>query len=229
MPIAATVTLGERVLIPHPELVNLYGCDIGNDASIGPFVEIQGDVRVGARCKISSHSFISAGVSASVPRSAAGRFRPDVDVLRDLAVYDVAILDYLFESMPVAVTATGATFVERDGPRSSELAFMTLRYANGLFAHLHVNWFSPIKIRRTMVGARRRMVVYDDLEQSEKLKVYDRGVDPDPAEPLLAEHSASTATLVEPTTAANRPHNANVASAISPVRRRARTARAGNA
>lgn len=112
-------------------------------------------------------------------RANLGRFRDDVDVLWDLAVHDIAILDYLVGIMPVEVSATGANFVGRDGPRASELAYMTLRYASGLLAHIHVNWFSPIKIRRTMIGASRRMVVYDDLEPSEKLKVYDRGVDHD--------------------------------------------------
>ncbi len=62
MPIAEDVVLGTGVVIYHPELVNLYGCSIGSDSSVGPFVEIQRDVRIGARCKISSHSFICTGV-----------------------------------------------------------------------------------------------------------------------------------------------------------------------
>lgn len=62
MPISADVRLGRGVLIPQPELVNLYGCSIGDDTKIGPFVEIQREVRVGARCKISSHSFVCEGV-----------------------------------------------------------------------------------------------------------------------------------------------------------------------
>ncbi len=63
MPIAADVRLGANVIIHHPELVNLYGCEIGDDCRIGPFVEIQGGVRTGQRCKISSHSFLCAGVT----------------------------------------------------------------------------------------------------------------------------------------------------------------------
>ena len=63
MPIAASVVLGERVVIHHPELVNLYGCRIGDDTKIGAFVEIQKNAQVGSRCKISSHSFICEGVS----------------------------------------------------------------------------------------------------------------------------------------------------------------------
>jgi UDP-2-acetamido-3-amino-2,3-dideoxy-glucuronate N-acetyltransferase len=63
MPIAADVRLGQRVAIPHPELVNLYGCAIGDDTSIGPFVEIQKDVTIGRLCKICSHSFICSGVT----------------------------------------------------------------------------------------------------------------------------------------------------------------------
>jgi acetyltransferase-like isoleucine patch superfamily enzyme len=63
MPIAPSVTLGEGVRIPHPELVNLYGCDIGAGTTIGSFVEIQAGAKVGARCKISSHSFLCEGVT----------------------------------------------------------------------------------------------------------------------------------------------------------------------
>lgn len=63
MPIAESVRLGERVFIPQPELVNLYGCAIGDDTKIGAFVEIQKNVTVGARCKISSHTFICEGVT----------------------------------------------------------------------------------------------------------------------------------------------------------------------
>jgi acetyltransferase-like isoleucine patch superfamily enzyme len=63
MPIAPDVILGQRVVIPHPELVNLYGCSIGDDTRIGSFIEIQKNVRIGARCKISSHTFVCEGVS----------------------------------------------------------------------------------------------------------------------------------------------------------------------
>ena len=111
-------------------------------------------------------------------RANLGRFRADVDVLWDLAVHDVAILDFLFDAMPTEVTATGANFIEQAAPRASDLAYLTLRYPSGFLAHIHVNWLSPIKIRRVMIGASRRMVVYDDLEPSDKLKIYDRGVAP---------------------------------------------------
>lgn len=111
-------------------------------------------------------------------RANLGRFRADVDVLWDLAVHDLAILDFLFDAMPTEVTATGANFIEQAAPRASDLAYLTLRYPSGFLAHIHVNWLSPIKIRRVMIGASRRMVVYDDLEPSDKLKIYDRGVAP---------------------------------------------------
>jgi|SRR5262245_6112319 len=63
MPVADTVTLGDRVVIPHPNLVNLYGCRVGDDVKVGAFVEIQKNATVGARCKISSHTFICEGVT----------------------------------------------------------------------------------------------------------------------------------------------------------------------
>lgn len=63
MPIADNVTLGRNVVIPHPQLVNLYGCEVGDDTKIGAFVEIQKGARIGARCKVSSHSFVCEGVT----------------------------------------------------------------------------------------------------------------------------------------------------------------------
>jgi UDP-2-acetamido-3-amino-2,3-dideoxy-glucuronate N-acetyltransferase len=63
MPVAPSVTLGSRVVIPHPELVNLYGCSVGDDTKIGAFVEIQKNAVIGSRCKISSHTFVCEGVT----------------------------------------------------------------------------------------------------------------------------------------------------------------------
>jgi UDP-2-acetamido-3-amino-2,3-dideoxy-glucuronate N-acetyltransferase len=63
MPVAASARLGPGVRIPHPELVNLYGCDIGDETSVGPFVEVQSDARIGKRCKVSSHTFVCSGVT----------------------------------------------------------------------------------------------------------------------------------------------------------------------
>ncbi len=102
-----------------------------------------------------------------------GLFQTDVNVIWDLAVHDLAILDFLMGCTPSAISATGARHV---AGRPENTAHLTLYYPSGTIAHLNVNWLAPVKIRRTLIGGSRRMVVWDDLEPSEKIKVYDRGV-----------------------------------------------------
>ncbi|MGI9065022.1 MAG: Gfo/Idh/MocA family protein [Pyrinomonadaceae bacterium] len=102
-----------------------------------------------------------------------GLFQPDVNVIWDLAVHDLSIMDYVLPIKPVAVSATGISHIP--GKREN-VAYMTLFFPNSQIAHLHVNWLAPVKVRRTLIGGSERMIVYDDLEPSEKVKVYDRGV-----------------------------------------------------
>jgi predicted dehydrogenase len=102
-----------------------------------------------------------------------GIFQHDVNVLWDLAVHDLSIMAYVLDAEPVAVSATGHSHV-RGQPEN--VAFLTVFFAGDLIAHINVNWLSPVKIRRTLVGGSKRMIVYDDLETSEKLKVYDKGI-----------------------------------------------------
>lgn len=102
-----------------------------------------------------------------------GLFQRDVNVVWDLAVHDFAIMDHLMPSRPVAISASAARFVP-DSPEN--MAHLTVHYDDGAMAHLNVNWLAPVKIRQTLIGGSRRMVVYDDMQTSEKVKVYDRGV-----------------------------------------------------
>ena len=102
-----------------------------------------------------------------------GLFQYDVNVLWDLAVHDLSILEYVASQKPVAVSATGLAHVPG---RSENVAFLTLFFDGPLIAHVHVNWLSPLKVRRTLVGGSKKMIVYDDMEQSEKIKVYDKGI-----------------------------------------------------
>lgn len=102
-----------------------------------------------------------------------GLFQSDVNVIWDLAVHDLAILDYTLDARPVAVSATGAGHIQGS---PENMAHITLYLEGGATAHLNVNWLAPVKIRRTLIGGSRRMIVYDDVEPSEKVKVYDRGV-----------------------------------------------------
>ena len=103
-----------------------------------------------------------------------GLFQHDVDVIWDLAVHDVAIMDYILPGHPIEVSATGVGHVNG---ASENLAYVTAFYNSSLIAHLNVNWLSPVKVRRTLIGGSRQMIVYDDIETSEKVKVYDKGID----------------------------------------------------
>ena len=102
-----------------------------------------------------------------------GLFQRDVDVLWDLAVHDLSIMDYVLGERPCAVAATGIAHL-RGQPVNT--AYLTCFFENNVLAHLHVNWLAPVKIRRTLIGGDARMIVYDDLEPSEKVKLYDRGI-----------------------------------------------------
>lgn len=102
-----------------------------------------------------------------------GLFQHDVNVLWDLAVHDLSIMDYVLPFRPCAVSATGVGHV----PGGTEnIAYLTLFFEGNQIAHIHSNWLAPVKLRRTLIGANRKMIVYDDLEQSEKIKVYDKGI-----------------------------------------------------
>jgi predicted dehydrogenase len=107
-----------------------------------------------------------------------GLFQHDVNVLWDLAVHDLAIMDYVLRERPVAVSATGLAHLPG---KPENIAYMTMFFDDSLIAHVHVNWMSPVKVRRTLLGGSRRMVVFDDLDASEKIKVYDRGVSVNPS------------------------------------------------
>lgn len=102
-----------------------------------------------------------------------GLFQHDVDVLWDLAVHDLSIMAYLFDEEPVAVSALGMSHVPGT---PTNIAYLTLTFASNRIAHINVNWLAPVKIRRTIIGGSRKMIVYDDLEPSEKIKIYDKGV-----------------------------------------------------
>jgi predicted dehydrogenase len=102
-----------------------------------------------------------------------GLFQHDVSVIWDLGVHDLSIMDYVLALEPRAVSATGIRHVP-DTPES--LAYLTLFFDGNLLAHFHLNWLAPVKVRKTLIGGSRKMIVYDDLEPSEKLKVYDKGI-----------------------------------------------------
>jgi predicted dehydrogenase len=102
-----------------------------------------------------------------------GLFQHDVNVIWDLAVHDLAIMDYTMKIRPRAVSAIGVSHIPG---KPEDVAYLTLFFEGPLIAHIHINWLSPVKIRRTIIGGSSKMVIYDDLEPSEKIKIYDSGI-----------------------------------------------------
>ncbi len=103
-----------------------------------------------------------------------GLFQHDVNVIWDLAPHDVSIMDYLLGREPRAIAATGVAHFESD---IENIAYISTYYDNNLLGHIHVNWLAPVKVRKTLISGSRKMIIYDDMEPSEKVKVYDRGVE----------------------------------------------------
>ena len=102
-----------------------------------------------------------------------GLFQHDVNVIWDLAIHDLSIMDYVLPDKPVAVSATGISHIP-DQPEN--VAYITLFFPTAQIAHVHVNWLTPVKVRHTLIGGSEKMILYDDLDPSEKLKVYDKGI-----------------------------------------------------
>jgi predicted dehydrogenase len=102
-----------------------------------------------------------------------GLFQRDINVVWDLAPHDLAIMDFIIDREPLSVTATGSCHVERG---IENIAYVMLRFTDEFIAHFHFNWLSPVKIRRTLIAGSRRMIVYDDIEPTEKIRIYDKGV-----------------------------------------------------
>ncbi len=101
-----------------------------------------------------------------------GLFQPDVNVLWDLAPHDISILNYLVSNKPYSVNATGVSHTNND---IENVAYMTVNYQDDFIAHFNCSWTSPVKVRSTLIGGDQKMLVYNDLEPSEKIRVYDTG------------------------------------------------------
>ncbi|HUI30627.1 MAG TPA: Gfo/Idh/MocA family oxidoreductase [Candidatus Acidoferrales bacterium] len=102
-----------------------------------------------------------------------GLFQHDVNVIWDLATHDISIMNHLIDRKPIAVSAYGTSHYNH----VEDVAYVVVKFEDNLIAHFHVNWLAPVKIRRILLGGQRKMIVYDDMEPSEKIKVYDKGVE----------------------------------------------------
>ncbi len=108
-----------------------------------------------------------------------GLFQPDVNVLWDLAPHDFSILDFLFDEEPAHIEATGYFHVN---PKLPDIAYVTAHYRSRMIAHINLSWMSPVKVRRIAIGGSKQMVVWDDLNNEERIKIYDSGIDLRPEE-----------------------------------------------
>lgn len=103
-----------------------------------------------------------------------GLFQHDVNVVWDLAPHDLAIMDYLLQDKPQAIVATGQAHFNHN---LEDIAYITIYFPKNVIAHLNVNWLSPVKIRMTLIGGQKKMLVWNDVAPDDKIKVYDKGVD----------------------------------------------------
>lgn len=105
-----------------------------------------------------------------------GLFQHDINVIWDLAPHDLSILDYCVGNQPESLTASGAPVIKYSEKNLENIAYLNLNYSGDMIAHIHVNWLSPVKIRRIIIGGTKKMLVFDDMLNSEKIKIYDSGV-----------------------------------------------------
>ena len=113
----------------------------------------------------------------SSTRRNLGLFQPDINVAWDLAPHDISIITYLLRKIPVSVNCQGKSHYKKD---IEDVANMTLNYANGVIAFIHSSWLDPNKVRKTAIVGSKKMLLYNDLETQEKIKIYDKGVDAPP-------------------------------------------------
>jgi predicted dehydrogenase len=174
---------GKHVLVEKPLASSSEQCSALVDRASARGLTIMVDhtfVFTGAVRKM--RDLIAQGVLGNIyyydsMRVNLGLFQHDVSVIWDLAVHDLSILDYVLGQKPVAVSATGINNIEGQPPN---VAYITLFFPGREIAHIHVNWLAPVKVRRTLIGGSEKMIVYDDLEPSEKVKIYDKGISIEP-------------------------------------------------
>lgn len=102
-----------------------------------------------------------------------GLFQHDVNVIWDLAPHDFSIMSYIIKDNPVAISAWGSSHVNV----REDIAYITVHYSTNIIAHVSVNWLSPVKVRTTLIGGEKKMLVWNDLNADEKIKIYDKGVE----------------------------------------------------
>jgi len=171
---------GKHVFVEKPMATSMAECDEmaacaeehGRKLMVGHTFVYSPPVRVVKRILDSGE--LGEVYFATCLRVNLGLHQKDVSVIWDLAPHDLSILDYWLGESPVSVQATGRACLSIGQP---DVAFLAMRYASGIIAELQVSWLSPVKLRRTVIVGSRKMLVYDDTESVEKVKVFDEGVD----------------------------------------------------
>jgi predicted dehydrogenase len=175
----AALRAGKHVLVEKPMTeTSDEARSLIDEAARRDLILMVGHTFVYASAVQKMYELIKSGVLGQIyyydsMRVNLGLFRKDVDVIWDLAIHDLSILQYILGTTPSAVSANGVSHV-RGSPEN--MAQVTLYFEEGMIANLNVNWLAPVKVRQVLVGGSRKMIVYNDVEPSEKIKVYDRGV-----------------------------------------------------
>ena len=176
----AAIDAGKHVLVEKPLAASVREADALAEAATRQGVRLMVDhtyVYTGAirkiRALIAERALGDLLYLDSV-RANLGLFQKDANVIWDLAAHDLAVLDYLVDERPIGVSAIASAVA---GYEHENIAYLTVHFASGFLAHFHVNWLAPLKIRRMLIGGRQQMLVYDDMDPSEKVRVYDKGVD----------------------------------------------------
>ncbi|MCK4351994.1 Gfo/Idh/MocA family oxidoreductase [candidate division WOR-3 bacterium] len=114
-----------------------------------------------------------------------GIVRNDINAMWNLAPHDISILLYLFDSLPISVSAKGAFYLQKD---IEDIVFMTLTFSKNIIAHIHVSWLDPNKVRKMTVVGNKKMIVYDDVSENAKIQVYDKGITKKSIKTFLGEY-----------------------------------------
>jgi predicted dehydrogenase len=174
------LTLGKHVLIEKPMTSSVAEADQLIDIAAQKNLTLMADhtfLYTGAVQKMKeliNSEVIGTPLYFDSSRINLGLFQPDINVLWDLAPHDISILTYLITELPESINATGISHTRN---KIENIAYLTVNYNSNFIAHFTCSWSSPVKVRQTLIGGDKKMIVYNDLEPSEKVRVYDTGYD----------------------------------------------------
>ncbi|MDH5680393.1 MAG: Gfo/Idh/MocA family oxidoreductase [Spirochaetota bacterium] len=120
-------------------------------------------------------------------RANLGLFQKDINVVWDLAPHDISMLNYLYGKKPLSLSATGKSHISLSGKKQENIAYINFQYENNCIAHLHVNWLSPEKTRQLVIAGSKKILIFNDLLDEGKLRLYDCGVKVETNDPLYEE------------------------------------------